>query len=339
MDSVEMTARTVEEAVELALKELGVRRDEVEIEIISKGKAGILGLGAEPARVRLTRRGLIQKAPAAISRAPAPPPAPYVAPPSISRPPVSAQPAPVSRPPAVPARDVAPAKITDPETAKGAREVLEALLGKMGVEAKVDLVGAQPDENDPERLNISFNILGDDSGLLIGRRGETLGSLQFLANFIFNRQRQDHSTLLLDVEGYRERRYESIRLMVQRMAKQVASSGSMIVMAPMPPAERRIVHMELADHQYVMTESTGEGSERKVQIMPRPGAPPPPSEARRDLPARPSRPPMRRRDGPPAYGSSSSAPSKGIRFGRSSDASRFRRPGALPPQHPLDEGN
>jgi spoIIIJ-associated protein len=277
MNSVEITAKTVEEATELALKQLSARRDEVKIEVISRGKVGILGIGAEPARVRLSR--LISAG-------------------VIDEPVTEARIEPAPR----------PGTAIDSQIPQQARAVLLELLKLMGVEAKVTPTGAEPDENDPARLNVSFNIEGEDSALLIGRNGETLGALQFLANFIFNHKEKDeHATILLDVEGYKERRYNNIRSMAKRMAERVMTSGAGISMMPMPPAERRVVHMELAGHTYVYTQSTGEGIERKVQILPKPGVTMPPQSSEIRRPYSPARPGARRPVPRPGY-------SKGVRY-------------------------
>ena len=290
MDSVEISAKTAEEAIELALRDLNARRDEVEIEVITRGKVGILGIGAEPARVKVSRLSASgpSKPPVRQEQPVVRPEQPVERPERFERgersvdkrPPQAEQP---QRFQEMPAEDPdrQPANIgggvAETELSKKAKDILISLLGAMSVTTKVTLQDIQTDEKDESRMNVSFNIEGDDSGLLIGRRGETLGSLQFLVNFLYNHNNKDaHATVLLDVEGYRERRYTSLRGMANRMADRVASSGAAMVMPPMPPSERRVVHMTLANHTYVYTESTGEGRDRKVQILPRPGAPPPP---------------------------------------------------------------
>lgn len=294
MDSIEISAKTAEEAIELALRDLNARRDEVEIEILTRGKAGILGIGAEPARVKVSRLSGAPSAPRQPERQErlaeredrVKRPEPDSRPPERGRrPPLAERPRFQDRERQQEDPDRQPASITgvaETELSKKAKEILTGMLNAMNVTAEVTLTALQPDEKDETRMNVSFNIEGDDSGLLIGRRGETLSSLQFLVNFLYNHNNKDaHATIILDVEGYRERRYMSIRGMAARMAERVAQSGAAMVMPPMPPSERRVVHMALANDTYVYTESTGEGRERKVQILPKPGAPPPPPRQRR----------------------------------------------------------
>ena len=113
-----------------------------------------------------------------------------------------------------------------------------------------------------------FELEGDDSGLLIGRRGETLRSLQFLVRFIVSRRLEDRANLSIDVEGYQERRYSVLTNLAQRVAQRVVASGRPIALEPMPANERRAVHLALADRSDVSTESTGLGEERQVVVHP-----------------------------------------------------------------------
>ena len=209
MKMIETTAKTAEEAIEIALKELDAERAEVEVDVVSRGKAGILGIGGEPARVRVT----VLEEPADI------------------------------------------VKVT--------AEILQNLLSKLGVSAVANLKQA-------EREDLGgpvFEIEGDDSGLLIGRRGETLKALQFLVRFIASRQLGARASLLVDVEGYQERRYQTLINLAHNVAQRVVSSGRPITLEPMPPDERRIVHIALAEHPRVTTQSTGDGPDRQVVVQ------------------------------------------------------------------------
>jgi spoIIIJ-associated protein len=211
MKTIETTARNPEEAIEIALKELDVERAEVEIDVVSRGKAGILGIGSEPAKVRVT---------------------------------VIEQPA---------------------DVVKVTTEILENILDGLGVDVVLNLKQAHNEDlGGPE-----FEIEGDDSGLLIGRRGETLRALQFLVKFIVSRKLESRANISIDVEGYQARRYDSLASLAQRVALRVASSGRSITLEPMPPNERRAVHMALADHPGVTTESTGMGDARQVIVQPK----------------------------------------------------------------------
>ena len=211
MKTIETTAKNPEEAIEIALKELDAERGEVEIDVISRGKAGILGIGSELAKVRVT---LIDQ----------------------------------------------PADIV-----KVTSEILDKLITGMGVDVVVNLQQAHNEDLDGP----VFEIEGDDSGLLIGRRGETLRALQFLVKFIASRKLESRANILVDVEGYQARRYDSLANLAHRVAQRVASSGRSITLEPMPPNERRAVHIALADHPGVTTESTGMGDGRQVVVQPK----------------------------------------------------------------------
>jgi spoIIIJ-associated protein len=114
-----------------------------------------------------------------------------------------------------------------------------------------------------------FEIEGEDAGLLIGRRGETLKSLQFLVKFIASRKLDTRANLMVDVEGYQDRRYQSLQNLAERVAQRVERSGRPIALEPMPPNERRVVHMALAKNSAVETESRGTGDRRQVVVRPK----------------------------------------------------------------------
>ena len=218
-----MSARTVDEAIELGLKELDADRDEAEVEILSRGKAGFLGIGAEVARVRVTR--------------------------------ISA------------GRNAAgmPATGDGETTAAG---VATAAVGRILEAANVNVTRTLRAANDPESGGPIIDLAGEDSGLLIGRRGQTLQALQFLVNLIVRKQFEG-VRVVLDVENYRQRREFQLRDMAIKVAARVTQTNRSITLEPMPPADRRIIHTSLTDNPDVSTESTGEGEGRKVTIMPK----------------------------------------------------------------------
>lgn len=150
------------------------------------------------------------------------------------------------------------------EVVKVSYSVLNTLLDKMEVSAEVYLKEAHNDE----RGGPVFEIEGDDSGLLIGSRGETLRALQFIAGFIVSRRLGSRTNMFVDVEGYQQRRYNSVANLARRVAQRVAQSGRAISLEPMPPDERRQVHMALAERDDVFTESDGYGDNRRVVIHP-----------------------------------------------------------------------
>ena len=269
--SVETSATDIETAIEQGLKELGVARESVIVEILEEPSRGLLGIGARPARIRLTT--------AAPAR-PAPAPQPALAPAK----PAQSKPKPAPEPPraASQSEDEAeddaeeeedidlPAAVSESDMDDDARvglATLEELLGKMQIEAEVAVYRAPEaaDEDTPWVLQIR----GRDLGVLIGRRGETLASLQYITRLIASRDLQRRANIVLDVEGYKSRREQMLRRLANRMADQAIQLGRTVSLEPMPPYERRIVHLTLRDNPQVSTESVGEGEHRKVTIIPR----------------------------------------------------------------------
>jgi len=248
MESVEVSAKTVEEAVQQALTRLGKSRDEVEVTILSEGHRRILGfVRGENARVKVS---VLDSAGPAPSK-------PAATRPAAFRPPV--QPA----APKTAEPETRPIKIEGP--AAVAKDTMEELLDNMGINAVVMARGGSGDEDSP----ILLDIIGDDLGILIGRRGETLSSLQFLLNVMVGKRLDSWVRVLIDVEGYRARREESLRSLATRVADRVRRTGQTIALEPMPPNERRIVHMALQGNPHVTTESSGYGEDRRVNVMPR----------------------------------------------------------------------
>ncbi len=218
-----MSARTVEEAIELALKELDVDRDAAEVEVLSRGKAGFLGIGAELAQVRVTPLG-------------------------------------------------AGARTSGFATGDGEQTpaaLATAAVGRILESAGVNVTRTLRSAHDAEAGGPIIDLAGEDSGLLIGRRGQTLQALQFLVTLIVRKQMNEDVRVVLDVENYRQRRETSLRDMASKVASRVAQTNRSITLEPMSPADRRIIHTSLAEHPGVRTESAGEGENRKVTIMPR----------------------------------------------------------------------
>ena len=217
MRELEISAKTVEEATRVALAQLEVTRDEVDILVLKKGKSGLLGMGAEDAKIKVILLYDDEAQPGARG-----------------------------------------------EAADTARQVLIDILHAMGIQATVDVTGSGS-----ESAPITLNIEGDDLGVLIGRRGQALASLQYLVRMIVAEKLKKWVSVDVDVDWYKKRHYESLRKIALRMAEQVAKRRRPITMEPMPPDERRIVHITLADDPDVMTESTGFGDGRCVVIQAR----------------------------------------------------------------------
>lgn len=158
------------------------------------------------------------------------------------------------------------ADVTDATDA--ARELLEELLDRMGVDAEVEtgpahLISGGQDDGE----SLLLNILGDDLGILIGRRGQTLSSLQYLVRLLLTNRMKTFVPLVIDVNGYRQRRFEALHALAQRMAEQVMAQRMPFSLEAMPPFERRIIHLALAEHPEVSTQSVGFGEGRKVVIV------------------------------------------------------------------------
>ena len=154
-------------------------------------------------------------------------------------------------------------------TEEVAEEILETLLNLMGIEATVMPESLQMTNGEEQGTPpLAFNVQGEDLGILIGRRGQTLAALQYVVRLIINHQMKVWTPVVIDVEGYKQRRSEALQALAVRMAEQVRVKGVPFTLEPMPAYERRIIHLALTDHPDVTTESTGEGDARKVVILP-----------------------------------------------------------------------
>jgi spoIIIJ-associated protein len=158
---------------------------------------------------------------------------------------------------------------SDDDVMKLAQQTLQAILDRLQVKGQVVARVAEAEDEKDEEDGPTFvvDIRGDDLGVLIGRRGETLGSLQYLTRLIVSSQIARNVNLVVDVEGYKARREKQLRQLAQRMAERVVSTRKPIALEPMPANERRVVHLTLRDHPVVTTESVGRDEERKVTII------------------------------------------------------------------------
>jgi spoIIIJ-associated protein len=206
MERIEITAATVEQAIEKAEVQLGLSRDQFEVEVIKEGKSGILGVGGREAVIRVN-----------------------------------------------------PVTLPEKDVVKGVTEILDTLLGLLGVLGKVEVLS--------DELPLALDIKGDDLGILIGRRGQTLASLEYITKLVVVGRLKAWLPLTVDVEGYKKRRHDSLQRLALYLAEQVKSRRCAITMEPMPANERRIVHLTLADDPDVTTQSIGEGDNRKVVIL------------------------------------------------------------------------
>ena len=153
---------------------------------------------------------------------------------------------------------------------ESARKVLETLLELMDIPASVTISDEFTVEGEEGTASsIGLNIEGEDLGILIGRRGQTMASLQHIVRLIVSHQTQVRIPIVIDVEGYKRRRCEGLKALARRLAEQVKVKRMPFTMEPMSAFERRVIHLALADHPDVTTESTGVGETRKVVILPR----------------------------------------------------------------------
>lgn len=205
MREVTKSAKTIGEAVETGLKELGLDKDEVEIDVVEEPSKGLFGLlGTKEARVRIK-------------------------------------------------------EVVVPE--KRADRLLQQIFTQMKLDVELETI-----EKDG---HLKINISGPDLGILIGRRGETLDALQYYINLAANKDALKRIRFILDVEGYRRRREETLCKLALRMANKAKQKGRDIVLEPMGPHERRVIHTALQNHRDVFTYSEGEEPYRKIIIAPK----------------------------------------------------------------------
>ena len=251
--SVVASGKTVEDAIDNGLAMLQVRREQVDIEVITPGSRGVLGFGAENARVKL-----LVKLPPEPKREPEPEPEP--------EPELEAEPAVTAPEPVV----EQPEAESDEETAgKIGHEILSELLRRMSIQASVEIMLGYELADEGEPPPVVLNITGEDLGILIGRRGDTLRALQYLVRLMVSHRLKHWTNLVVDVENYVVRRRRTLESLAQRVAEQVARSGRTQALEPMSPYERRVIHVSLRNHPDVTTQSVGEGERRKVTIIPK----------------------------------------------------------------------
>ncbi len=248
--TLEMIAPTIEEAVERGANQLGISKDELSVEVLDSGSKGLFGLGSRQARVRLTINAADK--------------------PSVTAPvqkqeentPVEKKPVPQ---PKDEAKVEAKGKTEENPVLQLAQEVVTELLEKMHVQADVT-AKLTPPSDEHDRQMVLVEIQGRDLSILIGRRSETLNALQYITSLIVAKEHGEWIPLMIDVQGYRERRERQLRVLARRMAEQVVHTNRRLNMEPMPANERRVIHLELRDHELVETESVGEEPNRKVTI-------------------------------------------------------------------------
>ncbi len=271
INTLEKSARTVDAAVDEALKELGMSRDDVSVEILEMGKTGFLGFGATPARVRVS-----YETPDPEPVKPAPRKSEKPAPAKAEKP----APAPKAEKPAAPKTEKpakaekaektekiektekpVPAAEPDGESPDYAaiRSFLSGLLERMGVTADMEIT---PRDNG----GINVNLTGSAMGAIIGRRGETLDAIQHLTNYVVNKDSDKRLHISVDAEAYRSKREESLSRLAEKMAEKAIKYKRSMALEPMNSYERHVIHTALQNYEGVTTSSTGVEPNRRVVV-------------------------------------------------------------------------
>lgn len=230
MTKVIASGKTIEDAVNQGLAELGVSRDKVEIQVLEQPSRGFLGLiGVKPAKVEVRLLPVPE------------------APPQPSEPVVNA-----------PQANVTPEEITAKNPYEEAAAFLKEVAAGMGLSVEVSIK--------KQRDGHLFNIAGEDLGMIIGRRGQTLDALQYLTNIVANRYSESFVRIVLDAENFRQRRRKTLEDLAERLAGQAIRTGKEVMLEPMPPLERKVIHAKLQNHPQIKTYSKGEEPNRRVVI-------------------------------------------------------------------------
>jgi spoIIIJ-associated protein len=287
MEYVEAEGNSIDDAIERALQLLGVSRDKVDVEIVSNATKGLFGLGGKKAVVRATMRAPlhVEDGDTEVEAAAKPPPEKQSAPTARdrgSRKKVRPSAATSAKGPKssnisseaaakkeastqeehedMSSEALAKEEPLSKESVEHARKVLEETVQLVGTEASVAIA---PGKDVPQ-----LNIDGDTSGLLIGRRGQTLDALEYFINRVASRDAGTTARLVVDSQGYRVRRRESLQELAQRLSDRARKRRKTVTMNPMSPRDRRIVHLALQDDPSIETRSSGKGYFRKLLIIP-----------------------------------------------------------------------
>ncbi len=248
MSTIEMTGKNIEEATLIALEQLGVTEDEVDVEILEEGAKGFLGLGQAPAKVRVTLKATPAPAPKTVRRKKEQP---------VEVKPVAKveAPAPAKQAPAAPAPKLEAAD-------KVSQDVLQHILDGIGMGGNAVLKQVSDDQ-------VNLNIDGGDAAILIGKHGQTIDAIQYLVSVITNRRVEAKTRISIDAEGYRARREEALKQHALYLASKVKETGQEAVLDSLPANERRIVHTALAEDTGVYTYSEGVEPNRHMVISPK----------------------------------------------------------------------
>jgi len=244
--TVEITAATIEEAIEEGLEKLQVSRESVIVEIVEEPRGGFLGVGSKEATVRMTTAARPRSEIESHHKAKTPESG------EIAMPTV---------------RYADDDEISN--DLKVGRDKLREIVHLMGYD-EVDVIVEVSEYNiEDEDATYVLQVRGEELNRLIGRRGDTLAALQYITRLVASRDLQRRSNFVIDVGGYKSKRSMQLFQLANRMANQAVERGRTVKLEPMPPHERRIIHMALKNRGDVRTNSVGEGKYRKVTIIPR----------------------------------------------------------------------
>lgn len=243
----EFNASSIEEAIDKAVSDLGLPPEQFSYQVLDEGSSGFLGIGARDARILVSLPEVGSEA------------ADTVVPEVETR----AEPEEVELEERIASEQTEPAaerEAVSEELLSSVREHVRELLSRTGLGGEVSV------SDDKEFIHVDIDSA--ESGLLIGQKGETIDSLQYLVNVAIYRGRPFEKKVVLDVGGYRERRVKAVQGMALRAAKRVSKDGKAVELPPMSPSERRAVHTYLKDDPRVTTSSNGKDEDRKITILP-----------------------------------------------------------------------
>lgn len=240
MESLEIEGKTIDEAIEKACVEFGFPREKLNIEIISDGASGFLGLGSKKAKIRASIMSIDMTIDTPLEQ---------------SRKTVQKKPSVSSE-----STQVAVTEVLAETLSTRAKRILEGILSRMGLDCPVTI------EETPD--TIILNIKGNGSGLLIGKRGQNLDAIQYILNKAVSKYSDNRKMIVVDTEGYRKRREESLIALAENLAEKVRKTKKSLTVGHMNAHDRRIIHLALQNDESLTTKSRGEGEFRKIVIMP-----------------------------------------------------------------------
>src|SRR5271157_4137685 len=240
MNSIEIEAKTIDEAIEKACSEFNVPREKLNIEIISDGATGFLGLGSKKAKIKASIMSIdmVIDAPAAQSQKGAKEKS-FVISDSIE--PLGSE-------------------VSAESPAMRAKTILEGILQRMNLNCPLTVQETAD--------TILLNIKGDGSGLLIGKRGQNLDAIQYIVNKSVSKNTNNRKMIVVDTESYRKKREESLIALAAKLAEKVKKSKKALTVGHMNAHDRRVIHLALQNDESLTTKSRGEGEFRKIVIMP-----------------------------------------------------------------------